>query len=146
MLDRHIFTCPELECSRTLEERAVLQTLQKRLEIIRGERRTVLARRAEYVRQDIQLRILLELIEEITMPHHQPEFPPNENDYARPCWDYEDFFRRTRYRIPENIYGTDGNMTKFNNHMAVRCLKNITVAEDGYRVNFKAGITVEIRR
>ena len=58
------------------------------------------------------------------------------------CRDYEDFFRRTRYTVPEGII-VNGQMVAFDNGVVIRYLDKIIVEDDGYRVVFKAGVEVK---
>ena len=86
------------------------------------------------------------------------------------CCDYDDFFNRTRYTVPEGVLEggasakpnlhapTDlppnecevafpkenGRMDAFNNDLVIRYLDRVVVKDDGYEVAFKAGVTVEV--
>ena len=60
------------------------------------------------------------------------------------CRDYDDFFNRTRYTVPEGVLTEDGQMEAFNNDLVIRYLDRVVVKDDGYEVAFKAGVTVEV--
>ena len=60
------------------------------------------------------------------------------------CRDYDDFFSRTRYTVPEGVLTEDGRMEAFNNDLVIRYLDRVVVKDDGYEVAFKAGVTVEV--
>ena len=60
------------------------------------------------------------------------------------CRDYDDFFSRTKYTVPEGVLDENGRMEAFNNDLVIRYLDNVVVKEDGYEVAFKAGVTVEV--
>ena len=60
------------------------------------------------------------------------------------CRDYDDFFSRTRYTVPEGVLDENGWMEAFNNDRVIRYLDRVVVKEDGCEVIFKAGVTVEV--
>lgn len=60
------------------------------------------------------------------------------------CRDYDDFFSRTRYIVPEGVLDENGRMERFNNDLVIRYLDRVVVKDDGYEVAFKAGVTVEV--
>ena len=60
------------------------------------------------------------------------------------CRDYDDFFSRTRYTVPEGMLDENGRMEAFNNDLVIRYLDRVAVKDDGYEVIFKAGVTVEV--
>ena len=60
------------------------------------------------------------------------------------CRDYDDFFSRTRYTVPEGMLDENGRMEAFNNDLVIRYLDRVVVKDDGYEVIFKAGVTVEV--
>ena len=60
------------------------------------------------------------------------------------CRDYDDFFSRTRYTVPEGVLDENGRMVGFNNDLVIRYLDRVIVKDDGYEVVFKAGVTVEV--
>ena len=69
----------------------------------------------------------------------------NENaEETGACRDYDDFFSRTRYTVPEGVLAEDGSMAGYNNDLVIRYLDKVVVDEEGYEVVFKAGVTVEV--
>ena len=60
------------------------------------------------------------------------------------CRNYNDFFNRTRYTVPEGVLDENGRMEAFNNDLVIRYLDKVVVKEDGYEVAFKAGVSVEV--
>ena len=60
------------------------------------------------------------------------------------CRDYDDFFNRTRYTVPEGVLDENGRMERFNNDLVIRYLDRVVVKEDGYEVEFKAGVKVQV--
>ena len=61
------------------------------------------------------------------------------------CRDYDDFFSRTKYTVPEGVLDGKGTMTGFDNDLVIRYLDRVIVHEDGYEVVFKTGTVVEVR-
>ena len=61
------------------------------------------------------------------------------------CRDYDDFFSRTKYTVPEGVLDENGTMTGFDNDLVIRYLDRVIVHEDGYEVVFKTGTVVEVR-
>ena len=68
-----------------------------------------------------------------------------EGEQPAACYDYDEFFRRTRYELPEGILDSAGAVVVFDNAMVIRYLDSVTVHDDAYNVHFKAGITVTIK-
>ncbi len=60
------------------------------------------------------------------------------------CSEYDDFWNRTKYTVPEGVLDEKGMMAGFNNDLVIRYLDKVTVYEDGYEVAFKAGTVVEV--
>jgi len=80
-----------------------------------------------------------------SLPEWMRGEPENENaEESGACRDYDDFFCRTRYTVPEGVLTEDGRMESFNNDLVIRNLDRVVVKEDGYGVAFKAGVTVEV--
>ncbi len=75
----------------------------------------------------------------------RPDDPVNtEEAQDGSCRDYDDFWNRTKYTVPEGVLAEDGSMAGFNNDLVIRYLDKVTVYDDGYEVIFKAGVTVEV--
>ena len=60
------------------------------------------------------------------------------------CYDYEDFFRRTRFISGVPDMDEEGRIRTVTGDMAIRYLDRVIVREDRYDVRFRAGITVEV--
>ncbi len=67
-----------------------------------------------------------------------------EEEQTGACRDYDDFFNRTRYIVPEEVLDENGRMEAWGNDLVIRYLDKVVVKEDGYEVAFKTGVTVEV--
>ena len=102
--------------------------------------------RAEHANTEVQIRLLLELVDEM-VKNSLPEWMAREAEAVEEtgaCRDYDDFFNRTRYTVPEGVLDENGRMEAFNNDLVIRYLDRVVVKDDGYEVAFKAGVTVEV--
>ena len=102
--------------------------------------------RAEQANREVQIRLLLELVDEM-VKNSLPEWMSREAEAVEEtgaCRDYDDFFNRTRYTVPEGVLDENGRMEAFNNDLVIRYLDRVVVKDDGYEVAFKAGVTVEV--
>ena len=122
---------------RIAEELAEVSTdfLKDELEQAEYEETELILERAEAANKEMRIRLLLELLD--THSHGEKEW----EDPA--CYDYEEFFERTRY-VPDKSVMNDGVVKSFDNDMAARYLEKVFVREDGYDVMFKAGICVRV--
>lgn len=124
----------------------------------------LLMERAEYSHQGIQIRSLLEIVDGIrkqgggdirkqsmedarkqSEEGTQTAAGEDNEENALPvgsCEDVEEFFRLTRFRIPEEALDQEGRMAVFQDLAIVRCLDHVTVLDDGYEISFKGGITI----
>ena len=96
---------------------------------------------------EVQIRLLLELVDEMvknSLPEWMAGETQVEGEETGACRDYDDFFKRTRYKVPEGVLTEDGRMESFNNDLVIRYLDRVVVKDDGYEVVFKAGVTVEV--
>ena len=103
--------------------------------------------RAEYARQGLQARLLLELTDSIR-ERREKVFPPRterEKDMSGSCADPEDFFRRTRHPIPEDIITEEGFLIRFEDSFIVRYLDHVTVLDEEYEIHLKAGIRIHVK-
>ena len=81
-----------------------------------------------------------------SLPEWMSREAENENaEETGACRNYNDFFNRTRYTVPEGVLDENGWMGAFNNDLVIRYLDRVVVKEDGYEVVFKAGVTVEVK-
>ena len=125
--------------------------LRSQIVEIRRRKDGLYAERAEHANTEVQIRLLLELVDEMvknSLPEWMMTDDPVGTDDAEAqdgvCSDYDDFFRRTRYCIPEGVLDENGRMEAFNNDLVIRYLDRVVVKDDGYEVVFKAGVTVEV--
>ena len=135
------------------------------------DRNALILERAEHANREIHIRLLLELVdtmkekreENLIMcrdayngktdllaemkPKEKAEGTGTEEDESASaaCYDYDEFFRRTRYELPDGILDQTGAVIAFDNAMVIRYLNTVTIHDDRYDVNFKAGFTVTIR-
>ena len=122
--------------------------LRSQIVEIRRRKDGLYAERAEHANTEVQIRLLLELVDEMagnSLPEWMSREAENENaEETGACRDYDDFFNRTRYTVPEGVLDENGRMESFNNDLVIRYLDKVVVRDDGYEVAFKAGVTVEV--
>ena len=121
--------------------------LRSQIVEIRRRKDALYAERAEQANREVQIRLLLELVDEMvknSLPEWMSREAENENaEETGACRDYDDFFSRTRYTVPEGMLDENGRMEAFNNDLVIRYLDRVVVKDDGYEVAFKAGVIVE---
>ncbi|MBR0149221.1 MAG: zinc ribbon domain-containing protein, partial [Lachnospiraceae bacterium] len=142
--------------------------LRSQIVEIRRRKDALYAERAEQANREVQIRLLLELVDEM-VKNSLPEWMQThassdgrKNDAVitggsadggggvqeieadGSCRDYDDFFKRTKYIVPEGVLDENGRMERFNNDLVIRYLDRVVVYDDGYEVVFKAGVTVEV--
>jgi len=130
-----------------LEERKVLadadgntdevEFLELEIARCRYDRNDLILERAEFAAQELQIRFLIELLDDMD----GKEAPPADDSPA--CRDYEDFFRRTRHKVADDVLD-DGVVTRFDNDLVIRYVDKVVIQPYGYEVHFKAGITVNV--
>ena len=121
--------------------------LRSQIVEIRRRKDALYAERAEQANREVQIRLLLELVDEMvknSLPDWMVEETQVEGEESGACRDYDDFFSRTRYTVPEGVLDENGRMEAFNNDLVIRYLDRVVVKDDGYEVAFKAGVTVEV--
>ena len=121
--------------------------LRSQIVEIRRRKDGLYAERAEQANREVQIRLLLELVDEMvknSLPEWMAREAQPEGEETGACCDYDDFFNRTRYTVPEGVLTEDGQMEAFNNDLVIRYLDRVVVKDDGYEVAFKAGVTVEV--
>ena len=122
--------------------------LRSQIVEIRRRKDALYAERAEHANTEVQIRLLLELVDEMvknSLPEWMSREAENENaEETGACRDYDDFFSRTRYTVPEGVLDENGRMDAFNNNLVIRYLDKVVVKDAGYEVAFKAGVTVEV--
>ena len=90
---------------------------------------------------------MLELVDEMvknSLPEWMAREAQPEEEQTGACRDYDDFFNRTKYTVPEGVLDENGRMEAFNNDLVIRYLDRVVVKDDGYEVAFRAGVTVEV--
>ena len=121
--------------------------LRSQIVEIRRRKDGLYAERAEHANTEVQIRLLLELVDEM-VKNSLPEWMARETqpvgEETGACRDYDDFFSRTRYTVPQGVLDENGRMEAFNNDLVIRYLDRVVVRDDGYEVVFKAGVTVEV--
>lgn len=121
--------------------------LRSQIVEIRRRKDALYAERAEHANTEVQIRLLLELVDEMvknSLPEWMAREAQPEGEETGACCDYDDFFNRTRYTVPEGVLTEDGQMEAFNNDLVIRYLDRVVVRDDSYEVVFKAGLTVEV--
>ena len=122
--------------------------LRSQIVEIRRRKDGLYAERAEQANREVQIRLLLELVDEMvknSLPEWMSREAENENaEETGACCDYDDFFSRTRYTVPEGVLDENGRMDAFNNNLVIRYLDKVVVKDVGYEVAFKAGVTVGV--
>ena len=121
--------------------------LRSQIVEIRRRKDGLYAERAEHANTEVQIRLLLELVDEMvkdSLPEWMQSGDEGEAELPGACYDYGEFFKRTKYAIPEGVLDENGCMAGFDNDLAIRYLDRVTVMDDGYEVAFKAGVTVEV--
>ena len=121
--------------------------LRSQIVEIRRRKDALYAERAEQANREVQIRLLLELVDEMvknSLPEWMAREGQPEEEQTGACRDYDDFFNRTRYTVPEEVLDENGRMEAFNNDLVIRYLDRVVVKDDGYEVAFKTGVTVEV--
>ena len=99
------------------------------------------AERAECANKAVKAQLLLELVNQMTGVTGAEEALA-EPDPA--CYDYEDFFLRTRKPLPCHTFSASGKMVAFNNDFVIRFVDHIVVHEDVYEVHFKPSLVITV--
>ena len=121
--------------------------LRSQIVEIRRRKDGLYAERVEHANTEVQIRLLLELVDEMvkdSLPEWMAREAQPEEEQTGACRDYDDFFKRTKYTVPEGVLDENGRMEAFNNDLVIRYLDRVVVKDDGYEVVFKAGVTVEV--
>ena len=131
--------------------------IREELDRVEQEYTELVMKRATAVNDEVQIRLLLELVDDLcgeedeagAEDKHKNQRYKNRNEKKEKnknsgaCYDYEEFFRRTRRTADENMI-MDGRVSSFNNEMVIRYLEKVMVNDRDYEVKFKAGLTVSI--
>ena len=109
--------------------------LRSQIVEIRRRKDGLYAERAEHANTEVQIRLLLELVDEMvknSLPEWMAREAQLEEEQTGACRDYDDFFTRTRYTVPEGVLAEDGSMAGYNKDLVIRYLDQIVVRDDGY--------------
>ena len=119
-------------------------------------RNGLLLQESGYRRQALQIRLLLELVDEMKQRRERMDDIllgrcNNTASFAEPvvkasCVEYEDFFLWTRPRYPDDLMTETGYIRRFDNDMVIRYIEKIVVKKDQIEFHMKAGITLETER
>ena len=111
--------------------------LRSQIVEIRRRKDMLYAERAEHANTEVQIRLLLELVDEMvknSLPEWMSREAENENaEETGACRDYNDFFSRTRYTVPEGVLDENGRMDAFNNDLVIPYLEKVVVKDDATR-------------
>ena len=132
---------------------------------LQAERNGLMLERAEHSNRELQIRLLLELVDEMEavakrcrdlfgsaedvqrdakLSHLRGHSEaPAEREAS--CTDYDEFFRRTHIDLPKGVLDMMGRLVKFDDAMVLKYVDHLTVTDDGFDVRFKAGVTVHVR-
>ena len=104
------------------------------------ELNTLSSRRADLANEALQARLLLDLIEEMT-------WKEKEQTWDSPaCHTSDEFYRRTAFRIPEEVWQNGWTVSAFNSELINRFVKGVTVRDDRFVVCFKGGVCIRVER
>lgn len=127
----------------TKDAQGEIAFLNQQIDLLQKERNSLILERAEYANQAVHLRLLLELID-IMLQMKDNSAETEREAFSDACYDYEEFFRRTRYQIPAGILDSTGKMIAFDDGVVLRYLDKVIVCDDCYAVHFKGGISMRI--
>ena len=104
--------------------------LRSQIVEIRRRKDALYAERAEHANTEVQIRLLLQLVDEMvknSLPEWMAREAQPEEEQTGACRDYDDFFNRTRYTVPEGVLDENGRMEAFNNDLVIRYLDRVVV-------------------
>ena len=87
--------------------------LRTQIAELREKKDGLYAERADYANQEVHIRILLELVEQMAMRPKKKEEKAEKGDGS--CYDYEEFFRLTRYEVPKGVL-ENGRISEHGTH------------------------------
>ena len=132
----------EQEPEKNRSERRFLEEMVNKEEATREK---LSLERAEAVRFGVQIRTLLQLIDNMRMQSMGRTVGITVPEDGS-CSDVEEFYRLTQHILPEGILDENGEVVQFDDAVIIRYLDHITVQDDGLLVSFKAGISVPMMR
>ena len=68
----------------------------------------------------------------------------NGEDPPAACFDYEDFYQRTRLHLPDEMFGKNGQLCQFDDALIIRYLDKVIVSDETLAVTFKAGLVIMV--
>ena len=132
---------------------AVSETVQLWTEEPKTADKSKILERAELTRTLLDLRALQELAEEIAGKQKNAELHEvrgcpaervNGEDPPAACFDYEDFYQRTRLHLPDEMFGKNGQLRQFDDALIIRYLDKVIVSDETLAVTFKAGLIIKV--
>ena len=132
----------EQEPEKNRSERRFLEEMVNKEEATREK---LSLERAEAVRFGVQIRTLLQLIDNMRMQSMGRTVGITVPEDGS-CSDVEEFYRLTQHIQQKGILDKNGEMTQFDDAVIIRYLDHITVQDDGLLVSFKAGISIPMMR
>ena len=144
----------ELEEKKATSDDSVLDFIRGQIQEVRKKKDSLFAERADYANQEMQARMLVELVEGELTDSTDPADPgvadekmstPGMADEkaASACTSYEDFFNRTRRSLPAGVVA-NGSIVLYDDQMVVRYISMIVVHDWDYEVVFKGGVSVRV--
>ena len=148
------------------EGRMRLDYLNTEIGRLQAERNGLMLERAEYSYRELQIRLLLELVNEMEtaakrcrdlfgtaediqrdakLSHLNVMRGEASVQYDASCADYDEFFRRTYVDLPDGMLDMMGGLVKFDDAMVLKFVDHLTVTDDGFDVIFKAGIAIHVK-
>lgn len=132
---------------------------------LQAERNGLMLERAEYSYRELQIRLLLELVDEMETAakrcrdlfgtaediqrdaklSHLREPDMTTAEYAPSCSDYDEFFRRTHVDLADGMLDMMGKVVRFDDAMVLKYIDHLTVTDDGFDVIFKAGLPIHVK-
>lgn len=159
-----------LEAGAPNESAGEIAFLARQISEEQAYRDALILERAEHANREIHVRLLLELLDLMKEKREKnlagcsgacgekaesltPAKPierregtgAGHEDAPAACYDYDEFFRRTRHELPDGVLDQSGTMVAFDDATVIRYLGAVTVRDESYDVSFKAGITVTVQ-
>ena len=113
-------------------DQTVAEEFRQRLDQLKEKRNNLMAERAEYTKQEIHIRNLLDLIRKIQRKEEE------RKTYADFCDNYDEFFERT------SMETQNGPVEEFKEDQVIRYINSILVWGEQIEVRFKAGVSVKV--
>lgn len=139
----------QLEAEKPEAAAGEIAFLEQQIAEEREGREARILERAACADREMRIRLLLELVEAMKNARERCDMPARDTckaitNASAACKDYEEFFLRTRYRLPDDLLDTEGRLTRFDDDIVTRYLDKVTVKDDGYDIRLKAGFTIAV--